>query len=755
MASPRLATTPSAALSLKDLRLFKPGDKFPNSTLPDGMYFGEIQNDKPQGQGVFISTDGSSRYSGEWDRGMRNGKGVGYTPTYECEGEWELDQPHGNCQVHILKDVSGKYTEAMYSGEMHRAHGRLGRGTMVMKSGESYDGEWCANVRHGKGTQRYVTREIYEGEWKEDERHGQGTMHYLNGDVYTGEWSRGKKDGKGTMKFRHGDVLETTWKDDYQQSQGVMTYKNSDIYDGEWKNSVRHGRGIFFHSKSKSTYEGEFEKGLMHGKGRLQIPGRFIFEGSFAYGERVKGVMSYADGTCYEGEWKADKFHGKGVWWGPDDSAFYYGGYAGGVRSGTGCLVEMSKNIEFCGEFANDVRNGIGLRHDCNTGRIQCGMWKENEPTVPFYEGDWDAKTFTYHGFGRLTLQNNDRYRGDWQYGKRHGHGEMQLNDGTEYVGEFLLDTMEGHGFMTYASWDTYCGQWKNGKRHGFGVFHDSTMAAVYKGGWENDRPHGDGTLYVNDPSSTCHYGYTGHFQEGCRIGPGVVFYDGCAYRGVWENGVHRISVPNGLTHLDETSTSCAVCNNAFTLFRRKRNCPVCLRALCDSCLNEIPKLNMRSCKTCSEEVQVCCIHGTLFQEKHIYEGFFRKNVFSGPGTMFFLNCDAWYQGEWKNGVRHGYGKLMFGHGYERYVGNWADDRPSGIGIYVREDGVVLEGFWKNGAMEYASYFGECLWRTPSEATNLVEEEEIPPPPPPRSSPPLTPTLAVPTASPKPGMLSM
>eukprot|EP00760_Papus_ankaliazontas_P019910 PhM_4_TR18080/c1_g1_i1/m.106359 len=432
--------TLSTPMTLKDLRFFKPADRAPAITYPNGdQYFGLVRPTSPtstvvvpHGLGVFCSADGLTRYCGEWAEGVRCGNGVALTPTMEYEGQWANDKPHGTGSMQILSrdavapnSTPSGHVGSMYSGVFDSQFGRHGKGVMVLKNSESYEGEFAHNLRHGRGTYRFSNREVYDGEWKEDERTGTGTMHYLNGDVFTGEWLRGKKHGKGLLRLRGGDTLDATWSDDQQKGPGVMSYKNGDMYDGNWRNGVRHGHGVFFHAKSKSTYDGEFERGLMHGRGRLQYPGRYTFEGTFAFGERQRGIMSFVDGSCYEGEWKSDKFHGRGVWWGPDDApGFYYGQFAVGVRAGFGCLCEASddasalakteseeqrspriadRNIEFVGDFSNDKKNGTGLLHDCRTGRIKVGTWKNNEPELPFYSGEWDRDTMQFHGFGELV----------------------------------------------------------------------------------------------------------------------------------------------------------------------------------------------------------------------------------------------------------------------------------------------------------------------------------------------------------------
>ena len=131
--------------------------------------------------------------------------------------------------------------------------------------------------------------------------------------------------------------------------------------------------------------------------------------------------------------------------------------------------------------------------------------------------------------------------------------------------------------------------------------------------------------------------------------------------------------------------------------------------------------------------------------ERLSYEGFFENGVTSGNGTLKWKNGEK-YEGNWKNGKEHGFGKQSFPHNdeYERlsyegffeigvrsgngtlkweggekyegaenvrsgfgidyysygtkYIGNWENDKEHGDGILYASDGtVIFDGKWKNG----------------------------------------------------------
>ena len=64
-------------------------------------------------------------------------------------------------------------------------------------------------------------------------------------------------------------------------------------------------------------------------------------------------------------------------------------------------------------------------------------------------------------------------------------------------------------------------------------------------------------------------------------------------------------------------------------------------------------------------------------------------------GTL--LTLGNVYEGEWKDGQRHGQkGRMKYSSG-EVYEGEWKDDQRHGQGKYTWKDGAIYEGEWKDG----------------------------------------------------------
>ena len=55
------------------------------------------------------------------------------------------------------------------------------------------------------------------------------------------------------------------------------------------------------------------------------------------------------------------------------------------------------------------------------------------------------------HGFGEITYQNGDVYKGNWDNDKYQGYGEYYFKDGRVYKGQWVDDMMhDANGTYTW-----------------------------------------------------------------------------------------------------------------------------------------------------------------------------------------------------------------------------------------------------------------------------------------------------------------
>uniref|UniRef100_A0A6C0KG05 Phosphatidylinositol-4-phosphate 5-kinase n=1 Tax=viral metagenome TaxID=1070528 RepID=A0A6C0KG05_9ZZZZ len=80
------------------------------------------------------------------------------------------------------------------------------------------------------------------------------------------------------------------------------------------------------------------------------------------------------------------------------------------------------------------------------------------------------------------------------------------------------------------------------------------------------------------------------------------------------------------------------------------------------------------------------------------YDGEWKDGKKHGQGKMTYNNRDI-YEGEWKDDKRHGHGKYSFIDG-EVYEGEWKNGQRDGQGKMAYKNGNLYEGEWKDGKRE-------------------------------------------------------
>jgi hypothetical protein len=93
---------------------------------------------------------------------------------------------------------------------------------------------------------------------------------------------------------------------------------------------------------------------------------------------------------------------------------------------------------------------------------------------------------------------------------------------------------------------------------------------------------------------------------------------------------------------------------------------------------------------------------GVLDEDEYSYAGDFMIGKFEGRGILEFT-ADRYqgdhYQGEFKNGLKHGFGMYFFANG-DKYVGEYKFGKREGKGTYTFSNGnPALTGVWANNAL--------------------------------------------------------
>ena len=75
---------------------------------------------------------------------------------------------------------------------------------------------------------------------------------------------------------------------------------------------------------------------------------------------------------------------------------------------------------------------------------------------------------------------------------------------------------------------------------------------------------------------------------------------------------------------------------------------------------------------------------------------FLREEDGDGQGTFTYSDGDK-YEGEWKDGKKHGLGTLTFFNNVRKWIGEFREDKPWYVLDY--EDGEIV-GKWMNGVQK-------------------------------------------------------
>lgn len=85
---------------------------------------------------------------------------------------------------------------------------------------------------------------------------------------------------------------------------------------------------------------------------------------------------------------------------------------------------------------------------------------------------------------------------------------------------------------------------------------------------------------------------------------------------------------------------------------------------------------------------------GKMQYKSGVYEGDWKDGLRHGFGKFTWSNGDT-YSGLWQGDKRHGQGSYVW-HDGSKYKGNYSHGIRSGYGIYYYTNGTIYEGTWQN-----------------------------------------------------------
>ncbi|MFT7546156.1 MAG: hypothetical protein ACI8YO_002947 [Gammaproteobacteria bacterium] len=161
------------------------------------------------------------------------------------------------------------------------------------------------------------------------------------------------------------------------------------------------------------------------------------------------GILTFRDGSIYNGEISYGKPHGKGIMkW--NDSSYFIGSFLNGVRNGVGDFHFRNGN-RYEGEWKNNRMSGQGTFIWAN-GTEYIGTFQEDE----------------MHGTGSVVFNNSESYSGEWRNNIPNGQGSFTQNNGSTYMGSVKEGLRDGEGIILWENGDTIIGNWAAGKFDGY-----------------------------------------------------------------------------------------------------------------------------------------------------------------------------------------------------------------------------------------------------------------------------------------------
>ena len=429
---------------------------------------------------------------------MTDGSGAVFSGVYTGEWSKRNEWPNGE-GVFALADDAGTYTGQWVDGVAQ------GQGSITWPSGASYEGEWLAGMRTGQGTMHYDDETVYVGEFKENKREGQGRRTWPDGGYVDGEWKNNMVNGKA-INYIGGDennpeasIYEGEYVDGKWDGYGTYTWPSGQKYEGEWKEGKYNGHGKLTYSND-TVFEGTFVDGKKDGDGTYTLTDGTVINEKWDHGAKYVENKEYTlpDGEAgaYTGFWDVTNKYptGRGVMQFANGDV-YEGDFAEGTMAGQGKMTYEDKDV-YEGAWENGVINGQGTKTYAN-GNFRSGEWKDGKFNKGTAELDLDE----------------GKYSGDWVYGKQDGQGKMVYKNGDVYEGTWVKGVINGEGTKTFANGNVRTGEWKDGEFVKGTVELTLTEGRKYSGEWSDGKANGQGTLTRADGTTL-----TGQWKDGNHV---------------------------------------------------------------------------------------------------------------------------------------------------------------------------------------------------------------------------------------------
>ena len=550
---------------------------------------GMVVGGKASGHWINKWADGD-RHEGDYRDGKRHGHWVARLADGGIqEGPYVDGKRHGHW---VARFASGNVHEGPYvDGKRH------GHWVLRLADGNVQEGPYVDGKRHGHWVARFASGNVQEGPYVDGKRHGHWVARFADGGVEEGPYVDGKRHGHWVLRLADGGVQEGPYVDGKRHGHWVARLADGGIQEGPYVDGKKHGRWVERFADGV-VQEGPYVDGKRHGHWVLRPADGGVEEGPYVDGKkhgRWVQLISKTQGAtllCIFSEYN----HGEEVDSGelpmsacpspeaagsslrfPDGTPST--GLAQGVEASLGLERAQRERTQIGlwalgfnpgppdGQFDQSTRDAIrkwqAHRGEETTGYLGPGSAKallaaapdltgpiwltaQNQPCKVWNPNPMAGEVLTWSGdcvggkasgSGQQVWQGSygeEIYEGEYQDGKKHGHGVVTYNDGSRFLGEWRSGKRDSLGITIFANDDVYEGEHQGRKLHGFGTMSYAN-GSHYVGEWMDGKHHGLGT-YTDVLGKFRH---EGEYKDGKRSGNGVVveIRTGQRSEGVYRNG--------------------------------------------------------------------------------------------------------------------------------------------------------------------------------------------------------------------------
>ena len=371
-------------------------------------------------------------------------------------------------------------------------------------------------------------------------------------------------------------------------------------------------------------YVGETnDEGQKHGKGKLTLYNGDIYEGQWVNDIITNGTFKTLTGNIYAGSFNNN-----------------------GEKHGDGNYFNKVTGDRFEGNFENDLKHGTGkcfrANGDVVMGKYVHGIELKSQVMIKYKSGDnytgAVSDTYQKQGYGKLMFYAGEYLSMEGEFFEDHMHGRVKIayRSGKKVDAYFYNSVLNGQAHITYENGDILSCEYVDDKKNGYGTLLRK-KGERYDGYFVNDKREGSGICVFEDGSS-----YDGEWLDGKMHGRGkFTTADGSVCHTSWTNGKKEgeaeVILPNGAI----------VKGKYFADELREGSC--------------------------------------TFSNGDIYQGPFKKlkaetnALKKEKGSL--TGANYYYTGEFKNGKRHGKGRMEYADG-AYYEGEYAEDYKHGQGVF-------------------------------------------------------------------------